>query len=188
MRILAIDTEFNTKDMGRTGLVSIALVTDLASYYAVNADMDIQKIGEDPEIGPWMTDNVFSHIPNYGMRRLQHTPDVKPYDVIGHEINEFLRMCCDVTGTELDIRTVAACGGQDIVRMQNTISHSWADFGPWVPLHIDDMRRIKRDAVAAGADLGGLPVQHEEERHHALYDAEHELVTVTEIHRILKEL
>lgn len=176
MKFVYLDTEFSTKDLTRTGLVSIALCTVEASYYAVNNDMDIHAIREDPEIGPWMTENVFRHIPNHSMHSLdQRTGDVRTYAQIGLDVNAFLRAACNRTGTEEDITVIATCGAQDMVRMHSLLGHSWADHGPWVPHHFDDMRRIKRKAGALGLLDSGLPRLDPQDAHHALLDAEHEM-------------
>lgn len=178
MKYLYLDTEFNRKDFTSRGLVSIGLVTEEASYYAVNNDMDLQTIAYDPEIGDWMTTNVLEpHIPSHSLRRLrQDHPDVKPFERISKEVDDFLRFACPTGNAKQDIEVVVNCGSQDMVRLHTLLANNdWGKFGDWVPQAADDMYRIKRKACKLGLKEEELPVQRPEEMHHALYDAEHEM-------------
>lgn len=177
MKYLYLDTEFNRKDFTKRGLVSIALVTDEASYYAVNNDMDIQGITTDPDIGEWMTENVFEpHIPTHSLRRLrQDHGEVKDFDTISREVDSFLKSACPTGVAEEDIEVIVKCGSQDMVRLHTLLKNNdWGLFGEWIPTYADDMARIQRRAYEVGLKKEDLPTQRPETEHHALYDAEYE--------------
>lgn len=180
MQYLYLDTEFNRKDFTPRGLVSIALVTEDASYYAVNNDMDISGIANDPEVGPWMTEHVLEpHIPHQSLRRLRQTSsEVRDFRTIGKEVDSFLRNACPSGDAKEDIRVIVNCGSQDMVRLHTVLANNdWGLFGAHVPLFADDMARWKHEARLRGLADGDLPCQPFETVHHALYDAEHEMIT-----------
>lgn len=180
MEYLYLDSEFNRKDFTPRGLVSIALATKNASYYAVNNDMDISGIANDPEIGPWMTEHVLDpHIPHQSLRRLrQNAPEVKDFRTIGKEIDAFLQAASFTGNARDDLRVIVNCGAQDMVRLHTVLANNdWGLFGNHVPLFADDIARWKCEARLRGLDDGDLPHQPIETLHHALYDAEHEMIT-----------
>lgn len=185
MDYVYLDTEFNRKDFSSKGLVSIALVAGNDVYYAVNGEMDLQKIVGDPEIGAWMTENIFEpHILTHSMRRLRQTPDVKDYDVISAEVNAFLKAACPTGSAKDDIEIIVNCGAQDMVRLHTLLAdNDFGRLGPWVPYGSDDMYRIKRKAYRLGLRKEELPVQRPETAHHALYDAEYE----REVHQFIRD-
>lgn len=178
MKYVYLDTEFNRKDFTKRGLVSLALVTDDSSYYAVNADMNIHGIASDGEVGEWMTENVLKpHIPTFGgVSSLRHDhPDVKGFSTIGREVDAFLMNACPSGVADRDIEMIVKCGSQDMVRMHGVLTnHDWGLFGEWIPTYADDMARIQRRAYDRGVRPEDLPVQREGNEHHALHDAEHE--------------
>jgi hypothetical protein len=178
MDFVFLDTEFNRKDFTKRGLVSFSLVTEHASYYAVNGEMDAQTICGDPEIGEWMTENVFlPHIPHHGPGRVNwNHEDVKDYATISAEANAFLKSACPTGNAKDDIEIIVKCGAQDMVRLHTLISdNDWSQFGPWIPQGSDDMYRIQRKAYRLGLKKEDLPVQDDATVHHALFDAEHEM-------------
>jgi len=100
------DTEF--LDDGYTiHLISIGIVSDDGrEYYAVNADMDVERILKNP----WLVENVWRHLPVRGMRigpasvngtiesRVQITgsldrksSQLRPRWLIANEVRDFLR-------------------------------------------------------------------------------------------------
>lgn len=172
-----LDTEFNRKDFTKRGLVSLALLTENDSYYAVNSDMDLQGIAYDLEIGDWMTKYVLEpHIPNHALRRVrQDHPDVKDYATISSEVDAFLKAACPTGNAKEDIEVIVKCGAQDMVRLHTLISNNdWSQFGPWIPQGSDDMYRIQRKAYRMGLEKEDLPVQDPAAEHHALHDVRHE--------------
>ena len=192
MDYVVIDTEFNRVDFSPKGLISIALVTPHASYYAVNRDMDTDMLKLDEQSYNWLLENVWPHLPGghpgkFWFNRLHH--DVKPYDVIRREVDAFLRAACPTGVAKNDIELVANCGAQDVVRLHTLLAdNDFSKFGDWVPQGADDMYRIKRAAYRRGVKKEELPVQNPQKAHHALHDAEYELDVVEYIRRRLGEL
>lgn len=184
MEYMYLDTEFNRKEVNKRGLVSLAMVgSDGSQYYAVNNDMDLSLIANDPEIGPWMTANVFDpHIPHHSMRRLdQSAPEVKPYNIIGCEVDEFLHDFAERSG---DFEVIVNCGAQDVIRLRQAVcNEDWGIMGSYIPQYADDIARIKRRAYALGMEKGSLPEQDPRTVHHALHDATHE----ARVHRYILE-
>jgi len=192
MDYLVIDTEFNRVNLSPRGLMSIALVTPYASYYAVNRHMDTSMRGLDEQSCNWMLENVWPHLPGGHPNKFSSNwmhPDVKPYATIRREVDAFLRAACPTGIAKDDIELVANCGAQDVVRLHTLLSHNdFSKFGPWVPQGADDMYRIKRAAYRRGVKKEELPVQDPQKAHHALHDAEYELSVVEYIRRRLSEL
>lgn len=187
MKDLVIDTEFNRVDLSPHGLISIALVTEDASYYAVNWDLDINMPGLDGESVEWMRANVWKHLPGGQPDRFDRShPDVKPYHVIRQEVDLFLRAACPTLNAKTDIELFANCGAQDVVRLHTLLAdNDFSKFGDWVPQGADDMYRLKRAAYRLGLPKGDLPVQDPQKAHHALWDAEYELDVIDYIRRRL---
>lgn len=180
MDYVVLDTEFLSYDLRPTGLVSIALVSEHASYYAVNAAMAVRDLhrGSSAE---FMKAHVWPHLPARGPYLLDYDhEDVKDYGTIRNEVDAFLKGACPTGNAKEDIELVVNCGAQDMIRLHTLLcNNDWSKMGSWVPKASDDMYRIKRSLCRAGHDLSGLPEQDPDTQHHALYDAMHELEVIT---------
>jgi hypothetical protein len=180
----SLDTEFVPNNLTPTGLISMAIATEHASYYAVNADMDTRQVCERE----WMVENVWKHIPNHGKGLLDYShEDVKSYETIREEVDAFFR------GLDLDpvervtdqLSIIVNHGSQDMIRLHTLWNNDWHQEKPWyIPTSPDDMgcikRRLRRSPNGREVEMS-LPVQDEATLHHALHDAEHELSVVQHI-------
>lgn len=169
-RIISIDTEFVPNDLTPAGLVSIALTDGERELYAVNLDMDWDKVTEWKK--PWMLDNVVRHLPTTADGRLATDhPDVATHATIAIRIKQYLDADLGYTG----IRLVAHCGAQDMVRLHTLWDNDWSQMASSVPTSFKDIKEERLDLGLKDSDLP--PMADESLRHHALHDARHELRT-----------
>src|SRR3990167_4899572 len=99
------DTEF-LEDGKTIELISIGIVCENeATYYAVNSDMQVDRIVEDT----WMKANVWPHLPirmNGDHPTIfldMHSAEVKPKWVIANEVREFLTGIRNNDGTPVEL-------------------------------------------------------------------------------------
>lgn len=118
MTVYCYDTEF-LEDGNTIELISIGIVcADGREYYAVNADMPVDRILQNP----WMVNNVWLHLPVLGLKTglvgsgdnirtevIQHgcldrySSQVKPKWVIANEVRDFM-----LAGVDTSIPTGAS--------------------------------------------------------------------------------
>ena len=182
------DTEFI--EDGRTiDLISIGMVTDDGrEYYAVNADMPVERVREHP----WLRENVWRQLPLRGLKTaLQYTGNgpskheirvsepghldrastlVRPQVVIRNEVREF------ILATQ-DPQLWAWYGAYDHVVLAQLFGRM-IDLPKGVPMWTND---LKQEAMRLGNPR--VPEQAEGE-HNALEDARHN----REIARFLDEI
>ncbi|WP_417220540.1 3'-5' exoribonuclease domain-containing protein [Arthrobacter sp.] len=153
------DTEF-LEDGKTIELISIAIVAeDGREYYAVNADMPVDRIKNHP----WLMKNVWPSLPTRGVRGPGHLDDksttIRPYRLIANEVREFLTA---TPHTEL----WAWYGAYDHVALAQL-------FGPMVelpsgiPMYTNDVR-----SLVDWEGTNELPKQ-ADGVHNALADARH---------------
>lgn len=177
MRYVYLDCEFVRDDLSATGLISIGITSNGYSYYAVNSGMKTAPI----MASEWMVENVWPHIPSTRRFILDRShPDVRGYSTIRQEVSDFFESVSLTGNATDDIKLVAYCGGQDIVRLHGLWNHDWSVMPPHIPRYLHD---IQEDIVDAGIHEGDLPQQDPGTLHHALFDAEHDEV----LHRFLEE-
>lgn len=202
MKCVYLDCEFLVNDFSPAGLISIGITTKEASYYAVNANMDQRAVQESK----WLRENVWNHLPTIWNRResgiftidmlreifsfrrmntsklnMSHA-DVRPYSLIREEVGSFFRSACLPYGDSRDgLRMFANCGGQDIVRLHTLWSNDWSAMPRQIPRYLDDIERL---IIDSGVSEDQLPQQPEDQKHHALMDAEYD----QKVHQFLLEL
>lgn len=177
MRNVYLDCEFNRGDLSPSGLISIGITSEGHSYYAVNSGMKTAEI----RASEWMMENVWPHIPSTRRFILDRShKDVKDYDTIKAEVSDFFESMAVVGDSNYDVRLIAWCGGQDLVRLHGLWNHDWSVMPPWIPRYLHD---IQEDIVNSGIDESDLPEQDPQTKHHALFDAEHDEI----LHRFLEE-
>lgn len=174
------DTEF-LEDGITIELISIGIVAeDGEEYYAVNADLDRDRIVKDP----WMLNNVWRHLPVSGLRTglvtvgdhfesrvkqagfLDRTATVvRPKWVIANEVRDFL--LDHGTGRREDTELWADYGAYDHV----ALAQLWGrmiSLPNHVPMWTHDLQQL----IAAHPDAP-RPDRAAAEAHHALADARH---------------
>lgn len=160
------DCEFLRDDLTNAGLISLGL-TDRADkdYYAVNADMDEDRIRHSPdEAATWLREHVWPLLPRTPSGALDRThPDVRPISIIREEVGLYYAQ-----GPQA--RMYAYYGGQDGVRVLGLWGHDWGLVPSNVPLRVRDLADLAEDAGLTSTDL---PVQ-TTPAHHALWDARHD--------------
>lgn len=179
------DLEF-LEDGDVIDLISIGFKAENGdTYYAVNSDMPIARIGEHD----WLCKNVVPHLPlDSGYDEIsdyfrakrefsEHDPlefeldksdrDVKPAWIIAREVEEFLTASHMRDGKEIELW--ADYGAYDHVRLMQL-------WGPMVkrptalPMYTNDLQQLWR----AKGRPEGLPEQDPSGHHHALFDAIHD--------------
>lgn len=182
---VSLDTEFLVNDLTEGGTISLALATEQETLYAVNADMDFNMAMRSP----WLVDNVVRpHIPltveaapgMTGVEFLDEShADVKSFRQIAADVEGFFDRALGLVNYDPDqVRVVARCGAQDMVRLHTLWGNDWSLMPPVIPQFFDDVRRMELDS---GLPYTSLPVQPEHEKHHALHDAVHELRVIDHI-------
>jgi hypothetical protein len=165
VKYVYLDCEFVPDDLSFRGLVSIAVTDGETSFYAVNSTMDTRRVCSRG----WMVENVWRHIPSLdvGVLDLGHR-DVKSPEVIRESISGLFEDLCPSGNAKKDLKLVALCGGQDIVRLHGLWNHDWSVMPKWIPRYLHD---LQEDLIDAGLTDDDLPQQDPATEHHALYDA-----------------
>lgn len=168
MRNVYLDCEFVREDLTATGLMSIGLTSNGHSYYAVNSAMKTETI----RTSEWMMERVWPHIPTMSRFVLDRShADVRDYGTIRRQVSNFFEVVSGTGNAMEDIRLMAWCGGQDIVRLHGLWNHDWSVMPRWIPRYLHD---IQEDIVDLGIREEDLPEQDPLTQHHALYDAQHD--------------
>lgn len=179
------DTEFI--EDGRTiDLVSIGIACeDERKYYAVNRDCRWERVADSQF--DWLRNNVWIHLPIQGLCPDMAHPTVKRKHTIAKEVEDFLLYGFTFPTPEYPDP------------MQMSSPSLWADYPAYdhvalcqlwgsmadkpacIPMRTNDITQL---AEMIGFPEAKLPKQPEHMKHHALYDALHNM----EVYRFLETL
>jgi hypothetical protein len=170
-----VDCEFIRTDLNPRGTISYGLADENGgTYYAVNADMDEQRILTDPDpMFQWLRKHVWPLLPLTADGRLDRShPDVKSIDQIRSDITAYFAALPPA-------RLYAYFNAQDTNRLHALWDHDWdpSVMLQAVPRYCTDLMGVAEDAGITAQDIddGYFPPQ-ESTRHHALNDARYNLV------------
>lgn len=143
------DSEF-LEDGKTIELISIAFVReDGKAYYAVNADMDLERILKEP----WLVKNVMPHLP--------HGNTWKPKSQIAQEVKEFL-----LTPEATPVELWAWFSSYDHVVLAQLFG-KMIDLPEGIPMFTNDLR-----SLIGWENIRKIPAQ-ASGNHDALEDAKH---------------
>lgn len=185
-RIFCYDTEF-LEDGHTIDLISIGIVcSDGRSYYAVNADMDHDRIAKDD----WLCENVVPHLPLNGTVTPYSSGSgwcwsidmrstlVKPKWVIANEVREFIASCREEGDHPFLWADHAAYDHVVLAQLFGKMVH----LPKGIPMFTHELQQL----------LGQLPgnwkppKQYSGTEHHALDDARHTMRVYTAAMEVLR--
>ncbi|WP_136246065.1 3'-5' exoribonuclease domain-containing protein [Mycobacterium intracellulare] len=170
-RIFCYDTEF-LEDGHTIDLISIGIVcSDRREYYAVNSDMDEQRIKKDD----WLCQNVVPHLPvNNPPEKFENTwiwslnrrsTLLKPKWVIANEVREFIAGCCEEGDTPFMWADHAAYDHLALAQLFGKMIH----LPKGIPMYTHELQQLLNQIPGNWKP----PKQYSGTKHHALDDARH---------------
>jgi hypothetical protein len=160
-----MDAEFIPNRLDHGGLLSLALTDHLTGdkLYIINSDAD----REEADKIPFLREHVLPHI------------DAGTGDPVWAEMVESRALVQRFFEQQLydgyQQTLYAWCGAQDMVRIHGLWNHNWSLMPRSIPHSFVDVDEL---IVAYGVNEDDLPAQNESTKHHALYDAYHDLQVV----------
>jgi hypothetical protein len=162
VRRIGLDCEFIPNNLTHSGLLTLSLVDDMGyKLYLVNTEAD----NETAYSLPFLREAVIPHID-------AGTGDPVYAGLVGmrERVQAFFELV-----PRYQSKVYAWCGAQDMVRLHGLWVHDWNFMPRSIPHSFTDIEEL---LFRYGISEDELPEQHESTKHHALWDAYHDLEIV----------